>query len=330
MATVSVRWRPSRGRGEFEYVPANALDGREILLDLESLSVRIPAEVRGVYDPKQKKPRLRKFSKNDRSKLHLPQLVMAAARLPEPAREDHNLEVRFPLENKSFVMEAMDFEIVEDKDDAVTLAPLRVSILHTNFEINLQDRFEAIANEIKGLSAILLTQPLLANDILKHYEKLREGKNTTELRFLADKLLTHQVEIYGHTNAGSVLVLEEAVNKPAVEIEEVASGKEGKLLVRIHSYKERDRSLVKMAKQFYKSKNGGQLICEACGLVPLEKYGDDGESCIEAHHKTPIEELQPDSITTVKDLAMVCASCHRVIHSKRPCIPVEELLQKSA
>jgi len=44
---------------------------------------------------------------------------------------------------------------------------------------------------------------------------------------------------------------------------------------------------------------------------------------MEAHHKVPIDELQPDSITPVGDMATVCATCHRVFHSSKPCFTIE-------
>ena len=46
---------------------------------------------------------------------------------------------------------------------------------------------------------------------------------------------------------------------------------------------------------------------------------------MEAHHKVPIEQLQPDSVTLVRDMAMLCASCHRVVHSEKPCLTVERV-----
>jgi predicted HNH restriction endonuclease len=46
---------------------------------------------------------------------------------------------------------------------------------------------------------------------------------------------------------------------------------------------------------------------------------------MEAHHKVPIEELQPDSITLVGDMAMVCATCHRIIHSSKPCLTIGQV-----
>ena len=95
MTTCSVRWRSSGGRGEFEFVPADSLLDREISVDFEALSLRIPAEVHGVRE--SGKPRLRKHEPNNRDKLHLPQLVMAVAGLPEPAREDKGYSCPVPL-----------------------------------------------------------------------------------------------------------------------------------------------------------------------------------------------------------------------------------------
>jgi rubrerythrin len=325
MATCSVRWRSSGGRGEFEFVPAETLADRDICLLIDALNVTVPAEVRGLRV--QGKPRLRKFEGDNRSKLHLPQLVMALARLPEPAREDKSGEVKFPLENKTFVMDAMEFDIIDDDGLTVTLEPLKVSILHTDFVINLQDRFKAIAADLKGLPDLQSTYPGLAIAIKAHADEVLKALNTMAVRKAADDAIKLQTEIFGKTNAGSALILADIDSMPASEIEAEILGKEGRLLTRLHSYRERDRAFAAKAKKHYKDKNGDKLICEACGLWPVENYGPDGEKCIEAHHKIPIEQLQPDSITSLDDMAMVCASCHRMIHTQNPCLPVESVFK---
>lgn len=325
MESVSVRWRPSGGRGEFEYVPADSLEGRDINVFFEALSLTIPAEVRGVNVKSQGKPRLRKTEPNNRRKLHLPQLVMAVARLPEPRREDHHTPLVFPLENKSFVMDAMDFDIIEDDGITVTLAPLRVSILHTDFAVDLQDRFAAIAADIAEANAVSKNYPKIANAITDHAAKVMAGINSSEIRKSADTYIKVQAEHFGMTNAGSATNLIKFESLPETDLEEEITGKEGRMLTRVHAYKERDRKFAAMAKKHYKTKNGGKLWCVACDLKPESLYDDKGERCIEAHHKIPIEELQPDSITRVDDMAMVCASCHRVIHSRKPCLTIEEV-----
>jgi hypothetical protein len=323
MTTCSVRWRSSGGRGEFEYVPADSLEGREIEVFFEDLGATIPAEVRGVKA--QGKPRLRKFDKNNRKKLHLPQLVMAVARLPEPAREDHHQPIAFPLENKTFVMDAMDFDVIEDDGITATLAPLRVAILHSTFEVDLQDRFAAIANDLKEADEIGKNYPELAEAIRQHGAAVHAGVNSLLIRATADVYIKKQAEHFGMTNAGSASGLVKVESLPETDLEEVIVGKEGRMLTRIHAYRERDRGFVKKSKNYFRKKMGGKLHCVACGLEPELLYDEVGERCIEAHHTIPIEELQPDSITRVEDMAMVCASCHRVIHSRKPCLTIDEV-----
>ena len=251
---------------------------------------------------------------------------MAVARLPEPAREDISGRVIFPLENKSFVMEEMHFEIVEDDGFVATLAPVYVSILHSDVRIDLQDRLTAIATDVKNIDRIKSSLPDLAGAIDAHWREVQKGVNSSNIRRLADRVTGLQTSRFGKTNAASATTALDFDSRPASDLEEEISGVEGRLLVRIHSYKERDRSLSKRAKDHYRKKGGGKLICTACGLDPCALYGDRGDHSIEAHHTTPIEELQPDTVVTVSDLAMVCASCHRIIHSKKPCLTVEDVV----
>ena len=322
MATCSVRWRPSGGRGEFEFVPADSLVGREISVDFEALNLRMPAEVSGVHA--QGKPRLRKRESNNRRKLHLPQLVMAVAGLPEPAREDKGGPVRFPLENQQFVMDEMDFDIVEDDGMSVVLAPLRVSVLHSGFQVELGDRLDAIAGDWREVSGIRGHDPKLADAIEAHGRHIKSATNSSEIRKAADRMIRLKSRLFGQTNAGAAATLIEAAAKTEVEAEEFA-GREGRLLVRLHVYRERDRNFARRVRKHYRSVDGGRLVCHACGSVPAEVYGPSGESCMEAHHKIPIEQLQPDSVTLVRDMAMLCASCHRVVHSEKPCLTVERV-----
>lgn len=321
MTTCEVHWRPSGGRGEFEFVPADSLMDRDVHVDFDQLGIRIDAEVSGRLA--QGKPRLRKREANNRRKLHLPQLVMAVAALPEPARSDQHA-LAFPLENKAFVIDQMDFDVIEDDGITAVLAPLRVSILHSDFQVQLDDRLRAIAEDVANIAEIRARSPDLADAVEAHAGEIAKGINSSELRKTADRLIGLKSELFGLTNAGSAHRLVEAEALPEVEAEETA-GREGRLLTRIHVYKERDRGLVKRAKDYYRRMNGGKLVCEACGTVPVDVYGEAGERTIEAHHKVPIEELQPDSETTTSDLAMVCADCHRVIHSRKPCLTIQEV-----
>jgi len=322
MTTCEVHWRPSGGRGEFEFVPADSLMDRDIHVDFDQLGIRIDSEVSGKQA--QGKPRLRKKEPNNRDKLHLPQLVMAVAAMPEPARSDLLHSVQFPLENKAFVMDQMDFDVVEDDGITVVLSPLRVSILHSGFQVQLDDRLRAIAEDIANVATIRAKSPELADAVEAHAAEIAKGINSGAIRKTADKLIEVKSKLFGQTNAGSALTLVEADAKPEVEAEEI-SGKEGRILTRLHVYKERDRKFAKQVKDYYRHMNGGKLACVACGTVPVDLYGEAGDRSMEAHHKVPIEELQPDSITPVTEMAMVCATCHRVIHSVKPCMTIDQV-----
>ncbi len=102
--------------------------------------------------------------------------------------------------------------------------------------------------------------------------------------------------------------------------------REGRLLLRLHKYRERDTGQVRKKKQNVLEKKG-KLECEVCGFDYSEVYGSIGEGYIECHHKVPLHLLQQGSKTRLKDLALLCANCHRVIHRRKELISVEELKQ---
>lgn len=322
MSTCSIRWRSSGGRGEWEYVPSDSLTDHLIEVSFDPLGLTIPAEV--VARNAQGKPRLRKLEKDNRNKLHLPALVMAVCRLPEPRRQDVDHAAHFPLRDKSFLIDAMEFDIVDMNAGVATLAPLRVSIMHSEYVINLEDRLAAVARDVSDLPNIEEAHPDLAAAIREHHDEVMKGVNSAAIRAVATKFNTESAKAFGDTNAGSADEVLKYQKLPESEIEEAITGTEGRILTRIHSYRERDRTFVAKVKRHYK-KAHGKIICEGCGLDPSEKYGADGERCIEAHHRIPIQELQPDSITREEDIALICASCHRIVHTRYPCLTIDEL-----
>jgi len=99
---------------------------------------------------------------------------------------------------------------------------------------------------------------------------------------------------------------------------------EGRLLTRLHRYRERDRDLVKRKKAHFKKQNG-RLFCEACNFDFRSTYGERGANFMECHHLKPVSELVSGETTKLSDLAMLCANCHRMIHAARPWWTLEEL-----
>lgn len=317
--TCIVRWRSSGGRGEFELVKSAGLLDKEIDVFLPALGLTIPAEVFASLS--QGKPRLRKFDSNNRSKLHLVQLVMALARLPDPAREDKGNMAMWPLEHKGFLISEMDFTVHENEKEKVVLVPTFARILHSERVIDLTSRFNSIAADLKDISQIAAKHPSLAAALQTHFSAIQSCINSKKIREAANKVIDVQAEEFGLSNTTAPSTIEKLPHTP---LEDDVKGTEGRILTRLHSYRERDRTLVKKAKALFKAKHG-KLFCECCGYEPAKFYGPRGENRIEAHHRTPVEELVADAQTTAADLAMLCPNCHDIVHAARPWITAESL-----
>lgn len=101
---------------------------------------------------------------------------------------------------------------------------------------------------------------------------------------------------------------------------------EGRILFREHRRYERDRKLVAKKKAAVLKKTG-RLACEVCDFESSEAY--DVEGVIDVHHVVPLHKIG-ESNTTMSDLALVCPTCHRVLHKHRPIIAPAELRAKRA
>lgn len=85
---------------------------------------------------------------------------------------------------------------------------------------------------------------------------------------------------------------------------------EGKLRLVTHFARERDRNIIKEKKRL--ALQNELLKCEVCDFSFIQKFGIE---FIECHHKTPISQSGVTE-TTLKDLALVCANCHRMLHKQ--------------
>ncbi len=94
--------------------------------------------------------------------------------------------------------------------------------------------------------------------------------------------------------------------------DDVISAEEGRVMYKLHKYKERNSSIVRLKKEANKI----NLVCEVCGFDFAQKYGDLGIGFIECHHTKPVAELTMDAKTRIEDLALVCSNCHRMLHRK--------------
>jgi 5-methylcytosine-specific restriction protein A len=100
------------------------------------------------------------------------------------------------------------------------------------------------------------------------------------------------------------------------ELDEDFSAPEGRLLLRRHRTRERNKALRKK-KIDSVLRSGGTLACEACGFDFEEVYGERGARYIECHHVVPLHEAG-EGTTKLSDLALICANCHRMIHRRAP------------
>lgn len=86
---------------------------------------------------------------------------------------------------------------------------------------------------------------------------------------------------------------------------------EGRLLTRKHRTRERNRNIRKKLLKVRREK--GPLHCEICGFKPSVTDEKLEDAFFEAHHVVPLSQSDA-SPTKLKDMALLCANCHRLIH----------------
>ncbi len=93
---------------------------------------------------------------------------------------------------------------------------------------------------------------------------------------------------------------------------------EGQRASRETAYFVRNLKLVRAAKDHYGTS------CLACGFNFAEFYGDIGEDFIEVHHK---RQMADDKVRlkTVDDVDVLCANCHRMVHTRAVPLTLAEL-----
>ena len=104
-----------------------------------------------------------------------------------------------------------------------------------------------------------------------------------------------------------------ATGQYSLESEDAGSF-EGRVFVSVHKRRERDRSLRgKLLKTRLLAT--GALRCDACGDGPKTRDETLLDAGFEAHHTMPLAQIAGEQTTTkVEDLALLCATCHRLLH----------------
>lgn len=99
---------------------------------------------------------------------------------------------------------------------------------------------------------------------------------------------------------------------------------EGKILTRMHRLRERRRKLVNDKKKEAMRKHG-RLTCEVCGFNFADRYGSTATDVIDVHHTRPVHMLKAGEKTNIKDLALLCSNCHRMVHSSKNWLSLDQV-----
>jgi 5-methylcytosine-specific restriction protein A len=94
--------------------------------------------------------------------------------------------------------------------------------------------------------------------------------------------------------------------------DEMSPVREGGLVEIVATRRERDPG-IRAKKIAAVKRSGGLPTCEACGFDFGKVYGERGSGYIEVHHVNPLHVTGPTE-TSLDDLALVCANCHRMCH----------------
>ena len=90
---------------------------------------------------------------------------------------------------------------------------------------------------------------------------------------------------------------------------------EGERKLRAHYRRERSNAL-RDKKLAEARRLHGKYVCSLCGEDEVSKYPADlGQRIFEVHHLAPLAKAITPVRTTLDDLAVLCASCHRAVHA---------------
>jgi hypothetical protein len=102
---------------------------------------------------------------------------------------------------------------------------------------------------------------------------------------------------------------------------------EGRVSYTLHRKLERNQTIARAVKNRRLSE-AGDLCCDVCGFSFQKHYGPIGVGFIEAHHTIPISKLKKRRFTRLKEIALVCSNCHRMLHRCTPLLSIAELQKR--
>ena len=106
------------------------------------------------------------------------------------------------------------------------------------------------------------------------------------------------------------IAAEQRVAAPEVDEAEEIEFYEGRLLTQRHMRRERSAGL---RKALLKKRQGDAMHCDICGETHTALPPELRAAAFEAHHIVPIAAVG-EGATKLSDVALVCATCHRLLH----------------
>lgn len=153
---------------------------------------------------------------------------------------------------------------------------------------------DGVALKLQNLRSVATGAGLKNTSKTDHEVWLELGLDRVRTRQLAD-LIRHSIKVVDEL--------------PKLDYEEEFA--EGKSATMVHLRRERHPGLRK--KVIAKRRKHGRLMCDICGSDGCEFNPEIRESVFECHHVIPLS-MAGETITKEKDLALLCANCHRLIH----------------
>jgi len=143
------------------------------------------------------------------------------------------------------------------------------------------------------------------------------------MEWSSDKFVTGEAIKYFRSNGYTIIDKNARMIKIISEDEE-SNFPEGENKYRWHRHLERDSDISKKAKK-KRLKEVGELRCDVCDFSFSNTYGKLGVGYIEAHHTIPVSKIKGSYKTKIKDIALVCSNCHRMLHSNKKLLSIEQL-----
>jgi putative restriction endonuclease len=151
-------------------------------------------------------------------------------------------------------------------------------------------------------------------------EKVPESRKANYWRFGVREIDKEIYELIIRL-AGTGIIDKKKIRLPSLSNEFESTRKEGKKKYRFTTYYERNPFNRAKAVEIH------GLNCMACNFNFSKVYGELGEGYINVHHLRPVSELGEEvQIDPQKDLIVLCANCHAMIHKdKEHTLSPEEL-----